>query len=157
MSSRTPAGFYFASVCAAAFGGCMALLAGLVENLGSPPVMILIRAVAGLLACLSAVAAVAAEALWNARPWAYRASLALALAYAAAITLLSLAYEGVGGLMVAFWILFFSAWVVVPIVMYVRNRSTKRFGPQRQQTRPAPMRPVPRPVAPGGRRPQPWW
>lgn len=149
MSSRTPAGFYFASMCAAAFGTCMGLVAGLMENLGHPWETVLIRALAGLLACLSGVAA---EALWNARPWAYRASLALALAYAAAVTLLALAAEGAGGLMVAFWILFFSAWVVVPIMMYVRNRSVKLFGPQRRQTRPAPMRPV----APG-RRPQPWW
>lgn len=149
MSSRTPAGFYFASMCAAAFGGCMALLAGLVENLGSPPVMILIRAVAGLLACLSAVAA---EALWRARPWAYRASLALALAYAAAVTLLTLGVYGLNGLPATVGILLFSACVLLPIVMYVRDRTAWLFGPPRRQPRPAPARPL----APG-RRPQPWW
>jgi hypothetical protein len=152
MSSRTPAGFYFVSMCAAAFGGCMALVAALMENLGSPRETLLVRALAGLLACLSGVAA---EALWNARPWAYRASLALALVYAAAVTLLTLAVEGVGGLMVAFWILFFSAWVVVPIMMYVRNRSSTLFGTPRPPS-PVPPRRVTRPVPPGGRQ-QPWW
>ena len=156
MSSRTPDGFYVASICAAAFGGCMAVVAGPMENLGHPWETVLTRALAGLLACLSGVAA---EALWNARPWAYRASLALALAYAAAVTLLTLAVEGAGGLMVAFWILFVSAWVVVPIVMYVRNRSATLFGTPRppgpRRPSPAPpspvVRPVARPVPPGGR------
>lgn len=148
MRSRTPAGFYLLSICAAAFGVCAALVAGLTENEGRPGETILVRALAALLACLSAVAA---EALWRARPWAYRASLALAVAYAAAVTLLCLGTDGLDGLMTAFWILLFSAWVVVPIVVYVRGHSTRLFGT------PRPPSPVPRPVAPGGRRPQPWW
>ena len=57
MSSRTPAGFYFASVCAAAFGACTALAAGLTDDVGDSWETILIRAPAGLLACLSGVAA----------------------------------------------------------------------------------------------------
>ena len=157
MSSRTPAGFYFVSVCAAAFGAIMAMVAGLMENLGNPEETILIRAVAGLLACLSGVAA---EALWRARPWAYRASLVLALAYAAAVTQLSLGLEGVDGLMAAFWILLFSAWVVVPTLAYVNDRSNRLFGPRRPRSpvppSPAPPRPVARPVPPGVRQ-QPWW
>lgn len=152
MSSRTPAGFYFVSVCAAAFGGCMTLLAVLMENEGHPWETLLIRAVAGLLACL---AGVAAEALWNARPWAYRASLALALAYAAAVTLLTLAVDGLKGLVAAFCILLFSTCVVLPIVMYVRDRSSTLFGtprpPSPVRRRPAPPRLVARPVPPGGR------
>jgi uncharacterized membrane protein (DUF2068 family) len=147
MSSRTPAGFYFVSVCAAAFGTGMALVAGMVDNLGNPWATILIRAVAGVLACLSGVAA---EALWNARPWAYRAS----LAYVAAVTLLTLGVYGLEGLLATIGILLFSACVILPIVMYVRDRTDRLFGPPRPQPRPAPL---PRPVALGGRRPQPWW
>jgi hypothetical protein len=127
MSSRTPAGFYFVSVCAAAFGVCMTLVAGMMEDLGGPLAMILIRAVAGLLACLSGVAA-------------------------AALTLLSLWACGLDGLMATVGILLFTGCVLLPIVMYVRDRTAWLFGPQRQQPRPAPARPA----APG-RRPQPRW
>jgi hypothetical protein len=152
MSSRTPAGFYFASVCAAGFGAMMALgFLAADQPGGSVLETFAARAATALLAAL---AAVAAEALWNARPWAYRATLALALAYTASVTLLCMGIGGLPGLWAAFGILFFSAWVVLPIVLYVRDRSSTLFGTPRRP-RPAPHRPVARPV-PAGRR-QPWW
>lgn len=148
MSSRTPAGFYFASVCAAAFGAMMALWFMATDESGREAEVIALR---GAAAVLAALAAVAAEALWNARRWAYRSTLALALTWTASVTLLSLGLMGLSGLGVAFWILFLSAWVVLPIVLYVRDRSSTMFGtPPRR--RPAPQRPLP----PGVRQ-QPWW
>ena len=61
---------------------------------------------------------------------------------------------GMEGLWVAFWGLFFSAWVVLPILLYVRDRSSTLFGTP-LRPRPAPPRPTAHPV-PAGRR-QPWW
>ncbi|HEU4559016.1 MAG TPA: hypothetical protein VFS20_14245 [Longimicrobium sp.] len=140
MRSHTPGGFYFAALCAAAFGAVMvAVMLPADESL-------VVRAPAALLAALSGVAA---EALWRARPWAYRATLTLALAYAAVVTLICVAGDGLDGLEAAFWILFFSAWVVLPIVLYVRDRSSTMFG--------TPRRPRPAPPLPPGVRQQPWW
>ncbi|HEU4559019.1 MAG TPA: hypothetical protein VFS20_14260 [Longimicrobium sp.] len=153
MSSRTPAGFYFASVCAAGFGAVMVLgfLAVSEPGLEDPATLI----VRGAAAVLAALAGVAAEALWNARRWAYRSTLALALTWTASVVLLGMASMGLAGFWVAFWILFFSAWVVLPIVLYVRDRSSTMFGtPPRR--RPAPPRP-PAPPLPPGVRQQPWW
>ena len=152
MSSRTPAGFYFASVCAAAFGAMMAVWFLVTGEPGSEWLeAIAVRGVAALLAALSGVAA---EALWNARRWAYPATLALALVYTASVVLLCVGFGGGEGFWMAFWILFFSAWVVLPIVLYVRDRSSTLFGtPPRAHHLPA--RPPARPM-PAGRR-QPWW
>ncbi len=96
-----------------------------------------VRAVAALLAALSGVAA---EALWRARPWAYRATLTLALAYATVVTIGSLTDYG-DGVSEAFRTLFFSSWLVLPIVLYVRERSSALFGTP-PQPRPAPPRPA---------------
>jgi hypothetical protein len=151
MRSHAPLGFHAAALCAAMFGTIMAVVVLQVDTgSGDQWGRMWMRACAALLAALSGVVT---EALWRPRPWAYRATLALALAYTAVVTLLFLGLEGVDGLIAAFWILFFSAWVVVPIVMYVRRRSATLFGPR---LRPQPRGPLARPVAPGGR-PPPWW
>lgn len=147
MRSHAPPGFHAAALCAASFGTIMAMVVLELDG-GDPWGRMWMRACAALLAALSGVVT---EALWRPRPWAYRATLALALAYTAVVILLSLGLEGLDGLTTAFWNLFFSAWVVVPIVIYVRNRSATLFGP-----RPQPRGPLARPVAPGGR-PPPWW
>lgn len=141
MRSHTPGGFYFVAICAAAVGAFMAPM------LWVPDEWLPVRAAAALLAALSGVAA---EALWRARPWAYRATLTLALAYAAVVIMESLTAYGRNSLSEAFWILFLSAWVVLPIVLYVRERSAALFGTP-PQPRPAPPRPHPVPA--GRRRP----
>jgi hypothetical protein len=145
MRSHAPIGFHLLAICAMVFGTIMALLVLDPRNGGDPGERMWMRACAALLAVLSGVVM---EALSQPRPWAYRAT--LALAYAVVVTLLCLRSEGLG-LEVAFWILLFSSWVVVPSVMYVRGQSTRLFGT------PQPPNPVPpSPVPPGGRQ-QPWW
>jgi len=167
VSPRTPTGFYVASVCAAAFGVLMAM-AGLVMDDGGGPGWGAIpgRAAAGLLAALSAVAA---EALWRARPWAWRASRALAVTYAALVVTVCAAIGETAAVFVALWILIPSAMVVAPLLMYIRNRSADLFGtpfiPRPPVHPPAPYPPAsalhrpppPPPPLPPGRRPPPWW
>jgi hypothetical protein len=151
MRPHPPPGFHTAALCAAVFGTIMAAaVLALETSSGGPWGTLWMRAAAALLAAL---AAVVTEALWRPRPWAYRSTLALALVYTAVVTLLCLGLKGLEGLTVAFWILFFSAWVVLPIVIYVRNRAATLFGPQGQQRRPPPRGPHPQPTAPGGRPP----
>lgn len=166
VSPRTPTGFYVASVCAASFGALMAVMVLLMDQ-GDGLVWRAIpgRAAAALLAALSGVAA---EALWRARPWAWRASLALAVAYAALVTLFSVVGNE-GGLVAALWILISSGVVVVPLLMYIRSRSAALFGtppvrypvhrplPYGPQPPPLHRPPPPPPPLPAGRRPPPWW
>ncbi|HET7461949.1 MAG TPA: hypothetical protein VFJ82_11905 [Longimicrobium sp.] len=131
MSTRTPTGFYLAGLCSAVFTGVMAWMVvqfGLWTHDGS----LRVRAAAALLAVLGAVAT---EALWGARPWAYRASAALAVAYGASILALAFAQRGMGGVLGACWLLVASAVVVIPIVSYVREVCDDRFG----QRRPRPV------------------
>jgi peptidoglycan/LPS O-acetylase OafA/YrhL len=100
--------------------------------------MALGRGVAALLAGLSAVAT---EALWRARPWVWRASLTLALAYAAAV-LVAFSADSMSSIMDGVAVLLVSATVVVPLLAHVRRRA-KAMWPK----------PPPRPAArPGGRR-----
>jgi hypothetical protein len=155
---RTPLGFYVASVFAAVFCTCMvaAVLAldygrGVTNPLWET---ILARAAAALLAVLSAVAA---EALWRARPWAWRASRTLAVAYVTVVIVPCLMY-GLYGLMVAFPVLLFSAVVLVPLLMYIRDRSAQLFGtPRIRRPTPIPSAPPVRVPVPAGRRAAPWW
>lgn len=152
MNGRVPGGFRVAALFAAGLG-VMMLAAVLSLDVGDsyqPGMVILNRALAGGLAAL---AGVAAEALWCARRWAYPATLALALACAAAVVVALVAVAGVaGGLLGSFFILILSAMIVLPIVLYVRDRSAALFGHPRPR--------VPRPAVPPpppNRRPQPWW
>jgi len=155
VSRRTPLGFYVASIVAATFCTCMvtAVLALDYEGGGGMDgelVTIAARAAAALLAVLSAVAA---EALWRARPWAWRASRTLALAYAAAV-LVPCLMAGMTGLLIGFGILACSAIVVVPLLMYIRDRSAQLFGtPRIHHPPPPPLRMQ----VPAGRRAAPWW
>jgi len=143
---RTPLGFYVAAVCAAVFGAAMVRLALVPFWWGHLDV--LVRAAALVLAGLSAVAA---EALWRARPWAYRASLALAVAYACVLAIKGFLNDGMDGVVTAVWMLILSAIVVVPLVAYVRHRSEDLFGP----TTPRRPRPVLAAAARGRWRPGP--
>jgi len=131
---RTPAGFYLAAFCAVAFGLLMARAALRLGSLTGDDTA-LVRAAALLLAALSAVVA---EALLAARPWAYRASLALAAAFAGVVVLDGLG-DGAPGFSWAVARLIVSAIVVGPILVYVRERSADLFGTGGQ--------PRPRPVA----------
>ncbi|HET7231214.1 MAG TPA: hypothetical protein VFJ16_14475 [Longimicrobium sp.] len=153
MSQRTPLGFYVASIIAAGFG--LMMVAWMVSMDSGP--FYRWTTVAGRVgsALLAALALVAVEALWCARRWAYRATLALVAGYAALIVTVSVVGTGFTGLFLAFWLLLVSAMVLVPIVLYVRDRSAVLFGPP-HAPQPAPQRPVPAPTAPG-RRPPPWW
>lgn len=164
MSSRTPVGFYVAAIFAATFGALMALaVLALDGESWHPWETVLLRGPAAVLAALSAVAA---EALWRARPWAWRASLALALAYGALVTLICVVMRELQGVFAAIWILLVSAPVVVPLLLYIRNRSADLFGtpfvrrPAVYATPPVspPLhRPPPPPPLPTGQRPPPWW
>jgi len=158
MNHHTPLGFYVASIAAAGFGVLMLALVAGPEGVPPDGAVIVARAAAALLV---AVAAVTAEALWMARRWAYRASLSLALGYAALVTFACVQADGATGLGLAFWLLLFSAMVVVPILLYVRSRSIALFGIPRPPVpapryRPPPAAPAPPRIGPGGR-PVPWW
>ena len=127
MTPRTPTGFCLAGLCSAAFACVMAWIVASPAPFGVEG-MVGVRAAAALLAVL---AAVATEALWGARPWAYRASSTLAGTWFAAVATLAFAGEGMAGLTASFWLLVPSAMVVVPIVNYVREACDDLFGKPR--------------------------
>ncbi len=123
MSQRTPPGFYVAGCCAALF--TLAVLGEAVGAYAPNDVENLrLRAVAALLAGLGGVAV---EALLRTRPWAYRASLALALTYAAGALLLAAPYGAERVTAVALWLLVPSAMALVPTLMYLRDACEQMF------------------------------
>jgi len=140
---RAPFGFFVAGACAAWFGFWMVVVLCTMDPAGDdgPWSAALSRGMAAVLAALSAVVT---EALWRVRPWAYRASVALAVAYAAAV-LVTVAATG-EGVESAVLVLLASAVVVVPILGYVESRSQVLWPPGPAQVR----TPVP---AHGGGRP----
>src|SRR4051794_38712122 len=75
MAKQRPVGLTLLALCAALFAALMALL--LLDADG--------YARRGAVALLGALALAAADALWHARPWAFRASAALAAAFASTI------------------------------------------------------------------------
>jgi hypothetical protein len=158
VSSRTPFGFYVASIFAATFGALMAFatVALDVDDGNMLLEVLLARAAAALLAALSAVAA---EALWRARPWAWRASRTLAATYAGVVTIYFVVMYQLYGLFQALAVLIFSSVVVWPLLAYIRNRSTLLFGtpPVHPSVARAPLHTPPPPPLPAGRRPPPWW
>jgi len=166
VSSRTPTGFYLAALCVAAFGALMAGILALGLDGEGTWHTLLGRASAALLGALSALAA---EALWRARPWAWRASRTLAGSYVAVVAVLCIAIGEAAAVFVALGILIPSAMVVAPLLMYIRNRSADLFGtpfiPRPPVYRGAPhpsasalhRPPPPPPPLPPGRRPPPWW
>ena len=140
MSARTPRGFHVAAAFAAAFAALMALALAWMPTEGAPGwATVAARASCALLAAL---AGVAAEALWRPRPWAYRASAALALAHTVAALAWCITLMGLDGIGAAGGYLFFSGFVVVPILVTVHEDAAVLFGA-------AGVR------APAGRRPAP--
>jgi len=153
MNRRVPLGFYLSGIVSALYGvGNMLWLFFMDVDGGDVKLVMGLRLGAAILA---AFAAVATEALWRARRWAYPASLALGLASGAALLGIALAFGGLRGMVVALVPLFLQAVIVVPIVLYVRYRSQQLFG----IPRPAPQLPRPAPRVPVGARTPPatWW
>lgn len=112
--------FFFSGLFAAGFAALMVgLLATLPGARGSAEVW-LGRAT---LAVLGALAVVAVEALWRVRPWAWRASSALALAHTLAALAWGAARGGWDGVGMAGAYLFFSSFVVVPILANLYQRT----------------------------------
>ena len=154
MKGRTPFGFVVCGWVALCF--CVAVLLGIVwAELDANWNQWGLTAGRGAAALLAGLSAVVAEALFRARPWVWRASLALALAYAA--TLLAAGSLGDGAdLGAALFFLMMSAVVVVPMLAYIRARAKVMWPKQPQQPvapvavpHPSPpMHPAPHP---GGR------
>jgi hypothetical protein len=109
----------------------------------------------GVAAVLAGLSAVATEALWRARPWVWRASLTLAVAYAVAV-LVAFGADSMSSIMDGVGVLLVSATVVVPLLAYIHRRAKVMWPkpPPRSAAptavpRPSPaMHPAPRP---GGR------
>jgi len=155
MKPRAPFGFYFAGLFAGLFGTAM-LAVVIVADAGGADLWgtLFLRTGAAALAALSGVAV---EALLFARRWAYPATLALALGYAAGVMAFSVYASGsILGLFAALIVLIVSALVVLPVVFFVRDASISLFGIPRP--RPAAPQPVMRPApARPGSPPAPWW
>jgi O-antigen/teichoic acid export membrane protein len=120
---RRPSGFAGLAVCSALFGLAMGLAFLDTSTLDQP---VATRAVVAVIAALSLVNA---EALWRVRPWAYRASRALAASVVAAIVL-----AGLGGFVHhawnSFWLLVIAAicaWGLRPVLAHVRGSSLARY------------------------------
>ncbi len=126
MKPSAPFGFYVAG-CFSAWFGAMLLIA--LVSMDAPGANqwngLLGR---GSVALLAALAAVVTEALWRARPWVWRASLALALAYVA-VVLAAFTGSDRGGIEVAVGVLAGSSTVLVPLLMYIRHRSRRLWPP----------------------------
>lgn len=133
MRKRPPFGFYLAGALAAAFAVLMARGALLRDSWTEGDLAM--RGCALLLACL---AAVVTEALWTARPWAYRSSLALATLFGGMVLAMGTFNGGFEGLTGTIAVLAFVGTVVVPLVVYVRERSADLFG-TRTPRRPRPV------------------
>lgn len=143
MKRQAPFGFFVAGACAAWFGFWMVVAVATMDPArdGGPWSSPLARGAAAVLAALSAVVV---EALWRVRPWAWRASVALAVAYAAAVVaVFCTMHDGAG---VAIPVLLASLVVVGPILAYVRDRSRALW----PRTPPRAGAPVPRPRPPAG-------
>ncbi len=152
MNGRAPYGFW---VCGwVALGFCAAVLLGIAwAELDADWNEWGLAAGRGAAALLAGLSAVVTEALWRARPWVWRASLALAVAYAAVV--LGAASIGDGGdLGAAIFLLTVSAVVVVPMLAYIRARAKVMWPKQPPQRSTAPIA-VPRPYPPMHPAPRP--
>ncbi|HET7461953.1 MAG TPA: hypothetical protein VFJ82_11925 [Longimicrobium sp.] len=121
MKPDTPIGFYLCGIISAAF--CAATVAAqfsLSPVGGESPGRLAVR---GLSMLLVPLAAVVTEALWRARPWAYRASVTLAVVYASTLAAAAVATRGTEMMgSVLLW-MFGSTVVVVPMLGYIHART----------------------------------
>jgi peptidoglycan/LPS O-acetylase OafA/YrhL len=144
MKGGAPFGFWAAGALSAWFCVAMVVMVCVADPAYDDDAWLTLgRGAAGLLAVLSAVVT---EALWRARPWVWRASLALALAYAV-IVFVSTTADPASNVGEAFALLMASAVVVVPLLAYVRSRA-KVMWPKQPPRSAAPIavpRPAPRP------------
>jgi hypothetical protein len=137
MKGRAPFGFWVAGACSGWF--CLAMvMAVCMADPAYDGGWMVERGVGAVLAVLSAVVT---EALWRARPWVWRASLALAVAFSVGLlVMLRRDMEEALGLLLA------SMVVVVPLLAYIRSRAKVMW--PKQPPQPAAPIAVPRP---GGR------
>lgn len=84
------------------------------------------RAAVGSLAGFSFIAA---EALIRARPWFFRASLALVAAYALTVLVLCILAAGVApGILATLMVMVFSSVIIIPILAYVQGEQQRLGG-----------------------------
>jgi len=118
MPHTTPRGFFVTGLFSAIF--CWTMLIFLQEPLDGGDVHdVLAHGIAGLLAALSAVTT---EALWRARPWAWRASATLAAAYVLAVLIV---VGGSESMDFAIGVLLASSVMLAPTLAYIHNRSAR--------------------------------
>jgi hypothetical protein len=142
----TPAGFYMAGFFSASLG-MMSLSAFLTDPAGHTLGDALTD---GALALIVVLSFVATEALWALRPWAWRASLTLALAFAGA-WLVAWATDPGAGLVDGIVVVgLFSCVFLVPLLAYIRSRSRMLWPPPPRV--PVSARPA-RPTQASGARP----
>lgn len=123
MKPDTPTGFYVCGLVSALFCvGTVALQLAMDPLDGESGGRMMVRGLSMLLVPLSAVVT---EALWRARPWAYRASLALALVYASTLAAAVVATRDTAMIgSVVMWAIV-SAVAVIPMLGYIHTRSAQ--------------------------------
>ena len=127
--------FFFSGLFSATFALVMVILLATLPGPADEAEVWLMR---GTLAGLGALAVVATEALWRVRPWAWRASAALAhIVAAVGWGAAAGGWEGVG---LAAVYLFLSSFVVVPILanLYQRTVAPPHLAGRRVQAPPRP-------------------
>ena len=149
MKGRAPFGFWVAGAFSAWFSVAMVVIVCVADPDYDDAWLAVGRGAAAQLAVLSAVVT---EALWRARPWVWRASLALGLAYAV-IVFVSTATEPGSNVREAFALLMASAVVVLPLLAYIHGRA-KVMWPKQPPHSSAPIA-VPRPSPPMRAAPRP--
>ncbi|HYH78662.1 MAG TPA: hypothetical protein VEX86_02670 [Longimicrobium sp.] len=125
MKPKVPFGFFVAGCFSAWFTVMMVLGVLSLNPLSGGEWSFAWRGAAALLAALGAVVT---EALWRARPWVWRASVVLAVAYAA-VVLVGFGAPGDDSLEAGIGILVASAVVVGPILAYIRYRAQTLWPP----------------------------
>jgi hypothetical protein len=148
---RAPFGFWVAGVFSALF--CVFMVMILFEGDPEHTLKGPGAAFRGAATLLAVLAAVVTEALWRARPWVWRASLALALAYAV-IMFVGTAADPASNVGEAFALLMASAVPLVPLLAYIHGRA-KTMWPKQSSTQPTAPIAVPRPSAPMHPAPRP--
>jgi len=125
MKPRAPFGFFVAGCFSAWFGVTMLVALLILDSeLDSSPDRMLTR---GATALLAALAGVVTEALWRARPWAWRASLVMALVYVAAVA--AVFGSKADGVETVLAVLVSSGVVLMPILAYIRSRCRMLWPP----------------------------